>query len=206
MIYMIEIDYADPASEPEWSAWYDTYLKQLVTVPGIETAQRLWSDSPGARRHLAIYTLESPAVYESAEYRAVGGGGNASAKWRSHIRRRRNLFDGLARVPEVSADGVLLMTEADPAALDVPDMLFVQLDTADMAAAQKREGSLLAQQVPFDSTPRRFIALARSAAVAAGGLDGRADIAIYRPAGPRAVGARAGTVRETARKVGAQRS
>ncbi len=40
MIYMVELNYSDPSTVTESSAWYDTYLQQLVTVPGLLTAQR----------------------------------------------------------------------------------------------------------------------------------------------------------------------
>ena len=103
MIYMIEIDYADPASEAEWNAWYDTYLRDLVTVPGIETAQRFRGITTAAKAHLAVYTLASLSVYGEPRYREIGGGGHASAAWRAHIRRRRNLYAGIDRVPEVTA-------------------------------------------------------------------------------------------------------
>ena len=69
MIYMIEIDYADPASEAEWNAWYDTYLRDLVTVPGIDTGQRFRGITPRRKAHLAVYTLASLAVYGEPRYR-----------------------------------------------------------------------------------------------------------------------------------------
>ena len=104
MIYMIEIDYADPASEAEWNAWYDGYMRDMVSVPGILTGQRFVAVTPGARRYLAVYALAGTSVYGDPRYKAVGGGGFASTKWRAHIRRRRNLYDGIDHVPDVTPD------------------------------------------------------------------------------------------------------
>ncbi len=40
MIYKVELSFSDPAREDEWNAWYETYLAQLVSLPGLSTAQR----------------------------------------------------------------------------------------------------------------------------------------------------------------------
>ena len=47
MIYMVDHVYADPATEAQWHAWYSEYLKQLVAVPGIHSAQRFYLDVAG---------------------------------------------------------------------------------------------------------------------------------------------------------------
>ena len=40
MIYTVELNYSDPATTKEWNAWYETYLRQLVSLDGLDTAQR----------------------------------------------------------------------------------------------------------------------------------------------------------------------
>jgi hypothetical protein len=187
MIYIIEIDYTDPATEAEWDAWYHTYVRDLVTVPGIATGQRFVAASPAEYRHLAIYTLESLAVYESPRYREIGGGGTASAKWRSHIRRRRNLFNGIGRVPEATVgETVLLVTESEPRTLSLKDVLFTRLDVLDMAVVASEPGSALRNQVPFDGEPKvRCVAMAPRAAAEAAGLTAREDLAVYEPSAGR---------------------
>ena len=192
MIYMIEIDYADPASEAEWNAWYDTYLRDLVTVPGIETAQRFRGITRAAKAHLAVYTLASLSVYGEPRYREIGGGGHASAAWRAHIRRRRNLYAGVDRVPEVTAGSVLLVTEDEPRSLGLADILFVPLEIVDMKALAAKEGSPLAGQVPFDGEPRRrYVAIAEEGAATRAGLTRSERLAVYRPSSPRLVAAKA---------------
>ena len=40
MIYTVELNFSDPARTGEWNAWYESYLKKLITLPGLSTAQR----------------------------------------------------------------------------------------------------------------------------------------------------------------------
>jgi hypothetical protein len=83
MIYMVEIDFSAPDHSPEWNAWWDWYngnLPLIVTVPGVDTAQRLEATAPGAPRYLAIYTVAGPDVFESQAYLSIGGGGTASSQ------------------------------------------------------------------------------------------------------------------------------
>jgi hypothetical protein len=191
MIYMIEIDYADPATEGEWDAWYHTYVRDLVTIPGIATGQRFVAASPTPYRHLAVYTLQSLSVYDNPRYREIGGGGKASAKWRSHIRRRRNLFNGMDWVPEAAiGETALLVTEQNPQSLDLRDVLFARLDVVDMEAIARQPGSALRDQVPFDGKPEiRYVAMTPLASARALGLAERSDVAVYEPSGGRVTGA-----------------
>ena len=47
VIYAVELNFSDPARAEEWHAWYETYLAQLVLVPGLSTAQRFRAVAPG---------------------------------------------------------------------------------------------------------------------------------------------------------------
>jgi hypothetical protein len=104
MIYTVELNFSDHARESEWKAWYETYLTQLVTVPGINTAQRFRALEPNnvTWEYLALYSIESLAAYESEAYRNIGGGGNASIRFKEAISRRRNVYEGIEHVPEVT--------------------------------------------------------------------------------------------------------
>ena len=66
MIYTVELNFSDPAREEEWNAWYETYLAQLVSVPGLSTAQRFRAVAPGAQpwEYLALYSVTSLDVFE----------------------------------------------------------------------------------------------------------------------------------------------
>lgn len=106
----------DAAREADWDAWYIEHLRIMVTVPGIDSAQRFRTDSPGHPPSLAMYTIDSAAVFTDAYYQSVRGMG----PWAALIARqhyKRNLFDGLRSAPAIARGSVLLIedrTDPDP--------------------------------------------------------------------------------------------
>jgi hypothetical protein len=74
-MYTVELTFSDPAREDEWNAWYETYLAQLVLLPGLSTAQRFRAVTPGAQpwEYLALYSIASLDVFENEAYRHMGG-------------------------------------------------------------------------------------------------------------------------------------
>jgi hypothetical protein len=102
VIYMVDHVYGDAATEPAWHDWYAGYLQKLVSVPGIDTAQRFRAIDCSPPRYLAMYSVASAAVYESDAYRNMGGGGSQSARFHDAYRSwTRNLFEGASRAPIV---------------------------------------------------------------------------------------------------------
>jgi hypothetical protein len=102
MIYMVDHVYTDPATEPAWHDWYAGYLQKLVSVPGIDTAQRFRALGCSPPRYLAMYSVASADVYESDAYRNMGGGGSQSARFHNAYQLwTRNLFAGASRAPSV---------------------------------------------------------------------------------------------------------
>ena len=105
MIYMVDHIFADPALEPAWHEWYAGYLRKLVSVPGIHSAQRFKAIGHTPSRYLAMYSIDSADVYTSEGYRAIGGGGSQSRRFQpAYELWTRNLFEGASRAPAV-ADG-----------------------------------------------------------------------------------------------------
>jgi hypothetical protein len=176
MIYTVELNFSDHARESEWKAWYETYLTQLVTVPGINTAQRFRALEPNnvTWEYLALYSIESLAAYESEAYRNIGGGGNASIRFKEAISRRRNVYEGIEHVPEVTENGRILLCEDAPNGIDLPDILFTPLVTA---AGRQKAGA-----TELDGQPtRRSIAVSNAESVASLGLNAMEGIAVYAP-------------------------
>jgi hypothetical protein len=98
MIYMVDHVYTDSATEQAWHDWYGGYLRKLVSVPGIHTAQRFKAIGQTPSRYLAMYTIDSARVYESEAYRNIGGGGSQSARFHGAYQLwTRNLFDAVRR-------------------------------------------------------------------------------------------------------------
>ena len=98
MVYMVDHIFADPTLEPGWHEWYQGYLRKLVAVPGIHSAQRFKALDHAPSRYLAMYSIDSADVYTSDAYRAMGGGGSQSTRFHGAYRLwTRNLFDGVSR-------------------------------------------------------------------------------------------------------------
>jgi len=161
MIFMSQSGLADAARERDWDAWYVEHLRIMMTVPGISSAQRFKTDSPGYSPSLAMYTIASAAVFQDPYYQSVRGMGD----WLPLIQKqhyRRNLFEGLDQAPDVAQDCVLIVADRDRPA-DVPGVALIWLKCAGID----------------HSTPYRGIAVVK--ADGAGTAAARGSVAIYRP-------------------------
>jgi len=161
MIFMSQSGLSDPGREKEWDAWYVEHLRIMMTVPGISSAQRFKTDSPGHSPSLAMYTIASAAVFQDPYYQSVRGMGD----WLPLIQKqhyRRNLFDGLDQAPDVAEDCVLIVADRDRPA----DVAGVALNWLKCAGID-------------NSTPYRGIAVVK--ADGAGTAAARGSVAIYRP-------------------------
>ena len=111
MIYCVELAFSQPEREAEWNEWYSTHLDVLLSVPGFSTAQRFVSTTPCRAPYLAAYSVTSGSVFESAPYLQRGGRGSPGAWAPLMINWDRNLFDGLARMPDVQPHEYLLVAD-----------------------------------------------------------------------------------------------
>ncbi|MGH8667266.1 MAG: hypothetical protein ACREUX_23650 [Burkholderiales bacterium] len=161
MIFMSQSGLTDPARESDWDAWYIEHLRVMVSVEGVESAQRFKTASPGHPPSTAMYSMQSAAVFQDPYYLSVRGLG----EFLPLIDRRyyrRNLFAGLDLAPVVASDQVMLIWDA-AAPCAVPGVDFRWLEAV---AVDK-------------STPYRGIAVIPAEHAAA--LRDRADIACYVP-------------------------
>jgi len=130
MIFTSESGLTDRSRIAEWDEWYRGHLAAMVAVPGITSAQRFRALDEGVPPSLAMYTVASPAVFDSEIYlRARGMGRFVSVV--NEALHRRNLFDGLDAAPEVSIGGVLLVADraiAGPAAAGIAWLRAVAID------------------------------------------------------------------------------
>lgn len=111
MIYCVEMAFSQAAREREWSDWYSSHLNVLLSVPGFSTAQRFQSLAPCRAPYLAAYSVTSADVFESAPYRERGGRASPGEWVPLMINWDRNLFDGIAQMPEVSPDQILAVVD-----------------------------------------------------------------------------------------------
>jgi len=160
MIFTSESGLIEPSRAVEWDDWYRGHLEAMVAVPGITSAQRLTAVGDGAPPSLAIYTVASPAVFDSEIYLSTRGMG----PWQPLIDRRhyrRNLFDGLDIAPEIAPDDNLLVadrTSPEPAGQGLIWLRAAGLDRSTLfrgvavlpgAAAARRLAVLLSGPVAF---------------------------------------------------------
>ena len=151
----------DPTKAKDWDAWYVDHLNIMLTVPGVASAQRFVTESPGYSPSLAMYTMAGPGVFDDPYYQSVRGMG----EWLPLIDRRyyqRNLFAGLDRAPPVAADARLIVADREREDAALSDLGITWLPSV---AADR-------------STPLRGIAVVSAAA--ASGMGGR-DLGVYRP-------------------------
>ena len=164
MIFNSQSGITDNSRASDWDKWYLEHLRIMATVPGVSSAQRFKTDTPGASPSLAIYSIASADVFHDPYYLSVRGMG----EWLALIDRRyykRNLFSGLDHAPVVSDDAVMLVADREKPEGAIAGIAFTWL---------KCEG--------IDrSTPYRGIAVVGADKVPA--LD--ASVAVYRPASPR---------------------
>ena len=112
MIFMSQSGITELARESEWDRWYIEHLTVMATVPGVGSAQRFKTRTPGHSPSLAMYTIASAEVFSDPYYLSVRGMG----EWLTLIDRRfyrRNLFDGLAGAPPIADGEILLITDRD---------------------------------------------------------------------------------------------
>ena len=176
MIYTVELNFSDASKTDEWNAWYETYLKQLVSLDGLETAQRFRAvaGSKPTWEYLALYTVPNLDVYESEAYRKIGGGGNASKAFHHAISRRRNVYNGVERMAAVSDEARVLFWEGVPDDFGLPDCLPVALTAG--------AGNQQAGATKIDGTPeRRAIAVVDAAAVERYDFTAIEGLAVYAP-------------------------
>ncbi|MGH8701515.1 MAG: hypothetical protein ACREVR_10145, partial [Burkholderiales bacterium] len=144
------------------------HLRIMLTVPGIASAQRFKTDSPGYSPSLALYTVASAEVFRNPYYLSVRGMG----EWLPLVPKQhyhRNLFDGLDTAPDVAEDSVLIVADRDRPALGPQGITLTWLRTVGIDL----------------STPYRGIAVFKRAA--ADSLAGVGGIGVYRPVTRRAV-------------------
>lgn len=110
---MVQHAFSRPEWEDEWNAWYAGNLKVLLGVRGFRTGQRFKAIDGDPPRYMAVYTVDSPDVFESRIYKDAGGGGTNSQRFRpAYEVWTRNLFEGIAAAPEVREGEYLVCVDS----------------------------------------------------------------------------------------------
>ncbi len=112
MIFMSQTGMLDASREAEWDRWYEGHLAIMASVPGVTSAQRFRTSTPGFPPSLAMYTVTSADVFQDAYYLSIRGLG----EWDALVDRRhyrRNLFEGLQFAPAVPPARRLLVADRE---------------------------------------------------------------------------------------------
>ena len=117
-IYILEQHFGRADWEQEWSDWYNGNLDVLLGVPGFRTAQRFrcHTEKGDTPRYLAMYTLDSPAVFQTEVYIKADGNGANSARFRPAYQLwTRNLYDDPSNAVNVPLGQFLLVEDVTDA-------------------------------------------------------------------------------------------
>lgn len=135
----------DPSREADWDLWYRDHLRLMASVPGVDSAQRFKTQSPGYSPSLALYTMQSAAVFDDPYYRSIRGLGEFLPLIdRTHY--HRNLFSGLDIAPAVLSDQVLLIWDA-VAPRESPGIDFIWLQAVAIDRSTPYRGIAVLQMI-----------------------------------------------------------
>ena len=163
MIFMSQSGITDRTRENDWAQWYFEHLRVMATVPGVFSAQRFITTHPRHPPSLAMYGMASAEVFKGAYYLSVRGMG----EWLPLIDKqwyRRNLFEHLARAPDVNDDQVLLVADRSSPNAALP---FAWLEVAGIDRSTPYRGIAVVNKSKLQILPE--------------------DVAIYTPASMRYV-------------------
>ncbi len=167
MIFISQTGVTDSTREAQLDQWYLEHLRIMATVPGISTAQRFKTGTPGFPPSLAIYSVASAAVFDDPYYLSVRGMG----EWLPLIDRRhyrRNLFEGLEHAPVVMDGAQMLIADRAQPEGAIGGVEFIWLKCVGIDR----------------STPYRGIAVVNAAQLPSWDV----TVAVYRPVTPRIAG------------------
>lgn len=109
MLYMVEMDLPDRSRIADWHAWYNGHIGKLLTVDGYDGGQRFEAVTPTESPFLAIHDVCGPELFTSKGYTTTGGP-SGTGEWRTLMSNwHRNLYDGMATMPEVGVSQLLAM-------------------------------------------------------------------------------------------------
>lgn len=100
----------DPGHEPALELWYLEHLRNMASVPGIFSAQRFKTSTPGFPRSVALYSVASEQAFDHPFYQRIRGLG-AMAPYIDERSHHVDLFAGMDTAPQVRDDERVLLTD-----------------------------------------------------------------------------------------------
>jgi len=91
-LFVVMMDVA-PEVEAAFNEVYDTeHIPALLKVPGVRSAARYRTDTPGVPRYVAVYEMDRPDVPESGAFKQAADSGTWPHKIRPHTFNRRHIM------------------------------------------------------------------------------------------------------------------
>ena len=101
----------DESNEPLLVPWYLEHLRNMSSVPGIFSAQRFKTTTPGFPRSVALYSVVSEQAFDNDFYRGIRGFG-AMKPLIDERDHHVDLFEGLDAAPVVGDDQCILLADS----------------------------------------------------------------------------------------------
>jgi hypothetical protein len=90
-LYVVMMDVA-PDVEAAFNEVYDReHIPALLKVPGLRSAARYRTNTPGAPRYVALYEMDRPDVPESDAFKKAADIGTWPHKFRPHTSNRKHI-------------------------------------------------------------------------------------------------------------------
>jgi hypothetical protein len=94
LLYVVRCNFTDPRRVDGWHEFYnEKHARSLLEVPGFRSLTRYQAVGLDTSvEHMAVWEVDGPEVFESAEYRARSGG-QWPDEWRPYVSEwTRSLF------------------------------------------------------------------------------------------------------------------
>jgi hypothetical protein len=91
-VYIVRCNFTAPDKEQAWNAWYSgPKIQQMLAKPHFRTCQRFRLQAGSGGNYLALWTVQSPEAFRTAEYTSDWG----FFEWAPYVTDwSRDLFDG----------------------------------------------------------------------------------------------------------------
>jgi hypothetical protein len=91
-VYIVRCNFSDPGKEQAWNEWYSgPKIAQMLAKPLFQTCQRFRLASGDGRTYFTLWTIQSPEVFETPEYKSDWG----FFEWAPYVTDwSRDVFDG----------------------------------------------------------------------------------------------------------------
>jgi hypothetical protein len=118
-VYIVRCNFTEPAEEAAWNAWYSgPKIAGMLAKPHFRTCQRFRRAVGTGRDYLAVWTVQSPDAFTTAEYKSDWG----FFEWEPYITDwSRDLFDARDTAEDafaVAAGGALRVVSFDGMSVD----------------------------------------------------------------------------------------